>query len=309
MHVNCKNNVNTHMTRTRAHDTKPRILWLAAWLIHSCAAYAGTAVKTGHTEAQLLSEQRQIQPGQAFWLALQLTPEPGWHTYWKNPGDAGKATTIQWQLPAGLRAGPLQWPYPDRIRTGTLVSFGYTGTVHLLTEINVGPLPPGTGHIEISAAADWLVCEEICIPESAELSLKLAVGATAAGSANAEIFESTRALLPVPAAWIAHYVYKDNQLVFDAPLPNTAELETVLFFPLEDNLIEHSSSQSFLLGENTLRVSANAGYLQQTGVFHGVLVLKHSDSSVATALEFTADPVQQLPELKFTTKPSGNGRN
>ncbi len=273
---------------------KSGITWLILWLLCTNAASAGSMIKTEHAEASLLSEQQLIQAGGSFWLALQLKPEPGWHTYWKNPGDAGKATAIQWQLPAGLLAGPLHWPYPSRIRTGSLVSFGYTGTVHLLTEISAGPLPSDTDTIEITAKADWLVCEEICIPESGMLNLRLPVGARAeANPDTAAIFNTTRALLPKHVPWTARYIYKGDLLIFDAPLKTADELETALFFPVEDNLVEHSSSQSFLLGENTLRVSVNSGYLQQTGPFHGVLVLKHSRTT--EALEFTADPVKQLP--------------
>lgn len=290
------------------HRNRIRVLWLAAWLGHSWV-YAETMTKTDHAEVRLLSEQRQIAAGQSFWLALQLTPETGWHTYWKNPGDAGKATTIKWNLPPGWKAGPLHWPYPMRIRTGSLVSFGYTGKVNLLTEITANAAPAGTRKIEISATADWLVCEEICIPENAAFSLSLPFGQEAAPDPeNVTVFKDTRALLPRNASWRARYLYKDGRLVFDAPLELTgrnadfaggknrpaAGLESLLFFPMEDNLIEHSSSQSFLLGENRVRVSVRMGYLQQTGPFHGVLVLKGSGGTV-DAVEFAADPVKQLP--------------
>jgi DsbC/DsbD-like thiol-disulfide interchange protein len=270
--------------------------------------------KTEHAEVRLLSEQRQIAPGQSFWLALQLTPKTGWHTYWKNPGDAGKATAIKWNLPPGWKAGPLYWPYPQRVRTGSLVSFGYTDTVSLLTEISANAAPPGTRKIEISAMADWLVCEEICIPENAALSLSLPIGLEAVPDPETvPAFKATRALLPRNVSWRARYLYKEGRLVFDAPLGLTAMnvgnsyfagnkdrpasgLESLLFFPVEDNLIENASSQSFLLGESRVRVSVSMGYLQQTEPFHGVLVLKGAGGT-AEAVEFTADPIKELPDF------------
>jgi DsbC/DsbD-like thiol-disulfide interchange protein len=290
-----------------------RILWLAACLGHSWA-HAGTIIKTEHAEVRLLSEQRQIAPGQSFWLALQLTPKTGWHTYWKNPGDAGKATAIKWNLPAGWKAGPLQWPYPRRIRTGSLVSFGYEDTVNLLTEIRANAAASGARKIEISAMADWLVCEEVCIPESAALSLSLPIALEAIPDPETvPAFKATRALLPRNVSWRARYLYKEDRLVFDAPLELTAMkienagfalsknrpaagLESLLFFPVEDNLIENASAQSFLLGENRVRVSVSKGYQQQTEPFHGVLVLKGSGGTVEV-VEFAADPVKQLPAL------------
>lgn len=284
------------------------LIFLCCWT----TAPAAPVLKTEHAEVRLLSEQQQIRPGHSFWLALQLRPKPGWHTYWKNPGDAGKATAIQWSLPPGWQAGPLHWPYPKRIRSGSLVSFGYTDSVSLLTEISANTVPSGTRKIEISAMADWLVCEEICIPENAALSLSLPLGHEAVPNPEtASEFKDTRALLPKNVSWTARYKYKDNRLIFDAPLSLSdrnggnadstgsnhrpaSGLETLLFFPVEDNLIENASGQSFLLGENGVRVSVNMGYLQQTGPFRGILVLKKPSGTVE-AMEFTADPVKRLP--------------
>ncbi|HEY3487200.1 MAG TPA: protein-disulfide reductase DsbD domain-containing protein, partial [Gammaproteobacteria bacterium] len=189
-------------------------------LAHSwAAAHVGVAaIRTEHTEVSLLNEQQQIRPGRPFWVALQLKPESGWHTYWKNPGDAGKATTIKWNLPPGWKASPLYWPYPKRIRTGSLVSFGYTDTVSLLTEISANMAPPGTRKIEISATADWLVCKEICIPENATFRLSLSLGQEAVPDPEtASVFKGTRALLPRNVSWTARYLYEGSRLVFDAP--------------------------------------------------------------------------------------------
>jgi DsbC/DsbD-like thiol-disulfide interchange protein len=303
MHVNCKKNVNIHMSR-QAQRKRPVAVWFILWLFYSWAATstAQTTVKTGHTTARLLSEQSLIAPGHSFWLALQLTPDTGWHTYWKNPGDAGKATAIKWNLPAGLSAGPLHWPYPQRIRSGPLVSFGYADTVSLLTEIS-GQWP-AIDRIEISAAVDWLVCEEICIPESAVLTLSLPIASREEiDPESGPVFKAAREHLPEIAPWAARYTYKGNQLVFDVPLGlDPAAYISALFFPVADNLIEHSAGQSFLMGKDALRVSVGAGYLQQTGTFQGVLVFRRENQDTPEAVEFTAHPVAQLPDLGFTLK-------
>jgi DsbC/DsbD-like thiol-disulfide interchange protein len=287
------------------------VISLALWLGQSWVR-AETMAQTGHAEIRLLSEQRQIATGQSFWLGLQLSPETGWHTYWKNPGDAGKATTVKWNLPSGWKASPLHWPYPRRIRTGSLVSFGYTNKVNLLTEITANTVSPGTRKIEISALVDWLVCEEICIPENAALSLSLPLGPEAESDpGTVPIFRDTRAVLPRDVSWKGNYIYNADRLVFDVPLRlihmdggngdfvrnknrTVSDLEGLLFFPVEDNLIENASGQSFLLSENRVRVSVSMGYLQQTESFQGVLVLKRA-GGIVEAVEFTADPVKQLP--------------
>jgi len=133
-------------------------------------------VGAGPVEAELVAEQRSIVPAQPFWVALRLKMDPGWHTYWLNPGDSGLPTRISWELPEGFTAGPLQWPYPrlfDSLGVGT---YGYTGEVALLALLTPpADLRAGATAI-LRARADWLACEQVCIPGNAELTLRLPVG-------------------------------------------------------------------------------------------------------------------------------------
>ena len=75
------------------------------------SAVAAPVVKTQHVEAELVSAEASAQPGKPVTLGLKLRMEPEWHTYWKNPGDSGLPTRIQWQLPPGWKAGEIEWPY------------------------------------------------------------------------------------------------------------------------------------------------------------------------------------------------------
>ncbi len=147
-------------------------------------------------KAQLLSDTSAIVAGESFQVGLLLDMAEGWHTYWESPGDAGLPTRIDWKLPDGFVASPIQWPSPKRIiEPGDIHAFGYKGQVLLLTTIT----PPQTlseQEIRITANASWLVCEEICIPGSAELELTLGVKAEAT-PINAEIFDKFRQLLPL----------------------------------------------------------------------------------------------------------------
>ncbi|MFH1067498.1 MAG: protein-disulfide reductase DsbD domain-containing protein [bacterium] len=139
---------------------------------------ACAAVPQHPVQAELVSENAVIQTGQPFWVALHLKMEDGWHTYWKNPGDTGIPTSIQWNLPQGFRAAPLLWPRPQRFDTPPLVSYGYEKEVLLLAEIT----PPNDlkpdAPVLLQAKASWLVCEkEACIPGGAELKLELPTAA------------------------------------------------------------------------------------------------------------------------------------
>jgi DsbC/DsbD-like thiol-disulfide interchange protein len=51
-----------------------------------------------------------VAAGKPLWLGLLIAHQPHWHTYWKNPGDSGLPTTLQWTLPAGTQAGDIRGP-------------------------------------------------------------------------------------------------------------------------------------------------------------------------------------------------------
>jgi len=92
-----------------------------------------------HSRASLIAERLAVQAEQPFTVALRLDPEDGWHTYWRNPGDSGMATVIDWQLPPGFASGPISWPQPQRFSEGSMTAYGYAGEVLLLAEITPPP--------------------------------------------------------------------------------------------------------------------------------------------------------------------------
>jgi hypothetical protein len=119
-------------------------MWRAKhWLKHVCSAAIAAAgwgwghaaqaaaQKPGFVEVELIAEHTAAVPGKPLWIGLSMKHDPGWHTYWKNPGDAGLPTTLSFTLPGGYRAGAIEWPYPQRIQVKQLASYGYEGTVLL----------------------------------------------------------------------------------------------------------------------------------------------------------------------------------
>jgi DsbC/DsbD-like thiol-disulfide interchange protein len=145
--------------------------------------------------ASLISDTGSIQPGQKFRIGVLYRIEPDWHIYWKYPGDAGIAIKIAWQLPEGFKVHDLQWPIPTREKEpGDLEVFAYSSEVLLFVEVEA-PESLSSGPIEIQAKSDWLVCENFCIPGSAQLSLRMNAGVNAS-SRSAPIFERYAAQLP-----------------------------------------------------------------------------------------------------------------
>ncbi len=128
-----------------------------------------------YSDASLVTEHTSIQPGVPFTVALYIALDPGWHSYWVNPGDAGMATTVEWDLPAGFEAGEIQWPHPTKIDVPPLTSYGYLDEVLLPVEITpAADVVAGTS-VTLAGRADWLVCIEICLPAWAEVSVELPV--------------------------------------------------------------------------------------------------------------------------------------
>ena len=132
-------------------------------------ASTGTVVTTDQVRAELMAHAPDgADAGKTVWLGLQLTHKPGWHTYWKNSGDSGLPTDLQWSLPEGVTAGAIAWPAPIKIPIGTLANYGYEGAVLLPVPLSITSAfkpPLLSGDIAVKLKASWLVCKQECIPE------------------------------------------------------------------------------------------------------------------------------------------------
>jgi thiol:disulfide interchange protein DsbD len=134
--------------------------------------------------ARLLTDTATLAPGMTFRLGLHLDQKEGWHTYWKSPGDIGLPTRIDWTVPDGSGTTPFAFPVPERFDQSGIISYGYDGEVLFFTEVSL-PADLAPGEYTLGAKADWLVCEIMCIPGGAELSLPVTVAATSDGAPSA----------------------------------------------------------------------------------------------------------------------------
>jgi thiol:disulfide interchange protein DsbD len=164
---------------------------------------ASPAVTQPHVTAELIPERSLVRSGESIGVILHLRMDPGWHTYWINPGDAGLATSIKWTLPPGWSTGPIEWPTPELHAMGPLTTYGYGGDAYLLATLKAPEDSSDTvGDVTIRAHATWLVCQEECIPGQADLGVTIHFAGTSAkvGAAmheNRELFAAARARLPV----------------------------------------------------------------------------------------------------------------
>jgi len=152
-----------------------------------------------HVRAELLANVSSVQAGKPFWLGVRLSIDPGWHVYWKNPGDAGLPTRVALTLPDGFSAEPLQFPTPHRFdQAGNIVAFGYEDSVLLLTRVTPPANLPADFQGEFRAAVSWLVCSNVCIPGKQTVDLTLG-SATSASPASQELFDGWITQIPVDA--------------------------------------------------------------------------------------------------------------
>jgi len=208
---------------------------------------------------QLLADADAIVPGKAFTVGLLLSMAPHWHTYWKFSGDAGLPSEIKWTLPPGWKAGEIQWPIPLKLMDpGNIQTYGYENEVMLLQEITP-PASISDSSVKLSAEANWLVCERLCIPGSATLPIDLPVGSKNS-PANEEIFSRYRRSLP--QNWPGNDVAKASWTRSGAELRLTVESKALAnypvaeFFPLpEGNLVVGHPETERAPGKITFRVS------------------------------------------------------
>ncbi len=201
-------------------------------------------VKQPHVEAELVASKSEILPGTPLLVALRLKMQKDWHTYWRNPGDSGESTQIQWKLPAGFTAGEILWPAPHRIPVPPLINFGYSDEVFLLTEISPSNRAPDQTHVTIRAHATWLVCNEICIPGKAELSLTLPwAQSSSKDSAWFGKLDEARSSVPVASPeWKSRLnaTRTNLQLTLRGP---TNGIQQAIFYPYSETLIQNGAEQ------------------------------------------------------------------
>lgn len=187
-----------------------------------------------HARAALRVETTQFAPGKAFLAAVEISTDPHWHVYWRNPGDSGVATKIGWRAPKGWKVEPLEWPVPKRFTPGGIASYGYEGKTLFLARVT-----PTTAGGVLAADAKWLVCQEACVIGGATVAMKLKPGALKA-SPHATRLRLAQRELPSPAAgWTLRALAGKRVILTATPSRGVSVPEgPVEFFPFESGVID-----------------------------------------------------------------------
>ncbi len=251
-----------------------------------------------HVDAQLVAETEHAVPGESLWVALRLDHMEHWHTYWKNPGDAGKPTVISWQLPEGVQAGGIVWPLPERFDLpADLVDFGYTEEVFLLTELSI-PASFAEETLAIGAQAQWLECEEICIPGGASVELAIPVNSQTPPAIDnrwVEGFASVRETLPRADISLdaMFYMSEDSiNLLVQATESIFENAAGITFIPDTHRILDYISDQEITTQLSSLQLSQRAhsrALREPPQRLGGLLIVEDADGAKVT-YEVEAEP-------------------
>jgi len=229
-------------------------------LLLACSTQAQVVIGD-HVDAELVAEMTGIAPGQDTWVALRLDHMENWHTYWKNPGDAGRATEITWTLPEGVTAGDIVWPTPKRIELpADLVDFGYENEIFLLVPLSIPASYQGES-LDITANAQWLECEDICIPGGAVVSLSLPVMDATQITPNeqwVEAFSLTRASIPTSnVSFDSTFSISEGNLniLVQATEAVFADASEISFIPGEHRVFNYVSPQEITYQLSSLQLT------------------------------------------------------
>lgn len=254
-----------------------------------------------NTKLDLIAEVTSAAEDSSFSVAISLDPRPGWHVYWKNPGDNGTTPSATWTLPDGFEAGELQFSAPSFVPFMQFMSYGYDEKVLFISDIKTPT--EFDGPIKIECSMRWLVCDDsVCVPENGKVSISIPKGSGENLSTWRTDFETARAKQPQKVDWNARYFASEEKVDLEITIPKEAgEISDVWFFPAEKKLIDHAEPQTIYqpqgIAENSyvIRISSVAGsrwdrYQEIVGVLR---TIPSASSDKPLSFEFRASRVDE----------------
>jgi thiol:disulfide interchange protein DsbD len=266
------------------------VLWLGN------ARAGGPPAPEDLVKADLVSETASIAAAATVWVDLHLEVKPGWHIYWRNPGDSGLPTAIDWRLPPGFSAGQMLWPTPEHFVQSGIGNYGYAGTVDFLVPVTVAQELTTGQSAGLDAEASWLACADICIPGSAKLRLNLPVveQPSTPDPAIAQLFAAARRHLPVPAPFETRFALDAH--AFRILIPSSAIRElgnpSGMFFPVKESLIDAAAQPRIDRSDDDLAIvlPKASDEIGAPATLDGVLSLR-GENGAERAFVINANPV------------------
>jgi thiol:disulfide interchange protein DsbD len=217
-------------------------------------------VDTGKVVASLVSSHDAAMPGEDITVALRTILDQGWHTYWRNPGDSGEPVSLYWNKKGDWQVGEIVWPLPITLPTGPIINYGFEGAPLFPVKMTV---PPNAkmGSVEtIGLEFYYLVCKDVCIPESGEASIDLLIGEPVKDVRWDALIRDAINTAPKPVSVTGGITKKGDTLEISlADLPE-GNFENAYFFPFDQGILMHSQPQNVSVGTEGIRITVPADY-------------------------------------------------
>ncbi|HEY0798487.1 MAG TPA: thioredoxin family protein [Candidatus Baltobacteraceae bacterium] len=202
----------------------------------------------------LATESAAVGTGRTTALAVEFVPAPGWHIYWRNPGDSGRAPQIVWRLPRDASIGALSWPPPERLTTAGITTYVYNRPATLLASLTFGGAVRPAHDVVIAADISWLVCSNVCVPGHTRASTRLTIvenRPAIESSGETRFFAAARARLPIPAPYEATFSSDRDSFFISLPIATFGQqnVTNASFFPFDSTLIAQSAPQSVTIDD------------------------------------------------------------
>lgn len=255
-------------------------------LLITCSNFVfSNPVSTGHADVSIVKSS-EIQNDNELIIGIKMDMQDHWHTYWKNPGDSGGPMKITWAMPEGFQASEILWPSPILIPYPPLMTYGYEDFVIFPIKIK---LPKNTTSGSFSADIDFLICDDICVPERAFIETTFAKLNT-----DSDLDKAYKKIPSIVLPVIANT--KDNNL--ELRFSFNEKIEEIYFYIEQADIVLHASEQNLIKEENNWLLEIpliNAG--NSLSMIKGILTINNESFVIDSSLTDTEEIPESLSVL------------
>ena len=279
--------------RTVKYKNSIKLFVLICASLISTQALTDNLVDASDSRIEILTESTSITPGDELLIGFKFTLNPGWHTYWENPGDAGEGASIKWNLPNDVSASEILWPGPQRIPVEPLMTFGYEDEVVLLTKIYTSEttIVP----LNLNALVSWYTCKEICIPQEAEVSIPIKLG-NKTPSVSKAILDQTLEEVPIQFEGTYRVQRLEDSYILQGQLENQDQYDSIYFFPKDYGLTDYTKDQFYEINKDSFSLQIKAAEIGiENRTFEGVIAINKGEavSFIEINYPLKAKPISQ----------------
>jgi len=256
-------------------------------------------VNASDSRIEMLTESNSMNPGDELLVGFKFTLNPGWHTYWENPGDAGEGASINWNLPNDVNASKILWPGPERIPVDPLMTFGYEEEVVLLTKIYTSETT--TIPVTLNAQVSWYTCKEICIPQEAEVSIPINLG-NKTPSTSKGLLDQTLKQMPVQFNGTYRVQELDDSYVLQGEFENVDQYDSMYFFPKDYGLTNYTENQLYEINKDSFSLQIKASEIEiENKSFEGVVAVSKNEEITFIEINYPLETKDTSQEFNILT--------